>query len=123
MTMTSRFKATENLFKRYKSPEAAIKEGRAIDFLSNEGYNHVRDISLQGENFRLLGFDGFQGSYVIPNYLSREEQVELIRHCLSDCLKSENKTNLHGHTENSIISSVINFFNHSCPSKAFDHCL
>ena len=104
------FKAYEKLFKKYVSPEAAVKDGKAIDFLSNEGYNHVKDISLHGKLFRLLSFNGFEGSYVIPDALSRGVQLELINHCLSDCLKSENKTNLHGHTDSTIISSVLQFF-------------
>lgn len=109
-TMALGFKAYEKLFKKYESPEAAVKEGKAIDFLCNEGYNHVKDISLHGEKFRLLSFEGFEGSYVIPNCLSRGVQLELINHCLSDCLKPENKTNLHGHTDSSIISSVLQCF-------------
>lgn len=104
--MMEGFKLYEKLFKKLDTPEAAVKEGKAIDFLSKEGYNHVRDIDILGRTCRVLTFDGFEGSYVIPNALSRRVQVELVEHCLSDCLQPENKTNLHGHTESSIISAV-----------------
>ena len=106
--MTVGFKHYEKLFKKLDSPEAAVKDGNAIDFQSNRGYSHIRDICIDGRTCRLLSFEGYEGSYVIPNALSRRTQVELVEHCLSDCLQPQNKTNLHGHTESSLISLVTN---------------
>ena len=104
--MIEGFKAYEKHFKKFETSEAAVKEGKAIDFNSNAGYTHVCDIKFDGKMCRLLSFDGFEGSYVITSALSRQLQVELVQHCLSDCLQPENKTNLHGHTESSVISTV-----------------
>lgn len=104
--MIEGFKAYEKHFKKFETSEAAVKEGKAIDFNSNAGYTHVCDIKFDGKMSRLLSFDGFEGSYVITSALSRQLQVELVQHCLSDCLQPENKTNLHGHTESAVISSV-----------------
>ena len=110
--MASGFKAHEKMFRKISSPEEAVAEGKAIDLDGDVGYEHVGNIDFMNRNCRLLTFAGFEGSYVIANAFSRSIQVELAQHCLFDCLQPENKTNLHSHTENSVISSVT-FYQHS----------
>jgi hypothetical protein len=105
--MTTNFKDSEKLFKKFESPEVAVVEGNAVDFERLTGYQHIRNVTLFDKECKLLSIDGFEGSYVIPDALSRGMQMELAQHFLSDCLQKMNKTNLHGHTESSLISSVI----------------
>jgi hypothetical protein len=105
--MGTHFKDSEKLFKKFESPELAVIEGNAVDFERLHGYQHVRNVSLLDRECKLLSIDGFEGSYVVPDALSRGMQMELAHHFLSDCLQKMNKTNLHGHTESSLISSVI----------------
>ena len=107
LNMASRFKAYEKMFRKMPTPETAVLEGKAIDLDGDEGYEYVGNIHFMNRSCRLLTFAGFEGSYVISNAFSRSMQVELAQHCLFDCLQPENKTNLHGHTEKSVISSVI----------------
>lgn len=107
--MTS-FKAQEKLFKQLNSPETAVNKGKAIDFKNGIGYEFVKDVSLLGRSCRLLSLVGFEGTYVIPNCLSRRLQVELAQHCLSDCLQPENKTNLHSHTADICALSSVSVF-------------
>ena len=105
--MASGFKAYEKMFRKMSCPEEAVMEGKAIDLEGDVGYECVGNIDFMNRSCRLLTFAGFEGSYVISNAFSRSMQVELAQHCLYDCLQPENKTNLHSHTENSVISSVI----------------
>lgn len=105
--MATNFKDSEKLFKKYESPEVAVIEGNAVDFERLHSYQHVSNVSLLDRECKILSLDGFEGSYVIPDALSRGMQIELAHHFLSDCLQKMNKTNLHGHTESSLISSVI----------------
>lgn len=105
--MATNFKDYEKLFKKFESPEVAVIEGNAVDFEGLHGYQHVKNVTLLDRECKILSIDGFDGSYVIPDALSRGMQMELARHFLSDCLQKMNKTNLHGHTETSLISSVI----------------
>lgn len=104
------FKAFEKKSKKFGSPATAVKEGKAVDFEGNDGYHHVRDVMISGRVCRLLSLDGYEGSYVIQDALSRRLQLELAHHCLSDCLHPRNKTNLHGHTEDSVLLTVIEKF-------------
>ena len=105
--MATNFKDSEKLFKKFESPEVAVIEGNAVDFEGLHGYQHVRNVTLLDKECKLLSIDGCEGSYVILSALSRGMQMELAHHFLSDCLQKMNKTNLHGHTESSLISSVI----------------
>jgi hypothetical protein len=105
------FKAFEKKFKKFESPAAAVKEGKAVDFEGTAGYCHVRDVTVVGRICRLLSVDGYEGCYVIQDALSRRLQLELAHHCLSDCLQPKNKTNLHGHTEDSALLKVNQNFN------------
>lgn len=100
------FKAFEKKFKKFESPAAAVKEGNAVDFEGTAGYCHVRDVSVVGRVCRLLSVIGYEGCYVIQDALSRRLQLELAHHCLSDCLQPKNKTNIHGHTEDSVLLTV-----------------
>lgn len=100
------FKAFEKKFKKFESPAAAAQEGKAVDFEGTVGYCHVRDVVVVGRVCRLLSLDGYEGCYVIQDALSRGLQLELAHHCLSDCLQPKNKTNLHGHTEDSVLLTV-----------------
>ena len=110
-TMMMGFKAFEKKFKKFGSPATAVNEGKAVDFEGKDGYRHVRNISVVGRVCRLLSLDGYEGSYVIQDALSRGLQLELAHHCLSDCLQPKNKTNLHGHTDDSLLLTVKKNFN------------
>ena len=50
--MVEGFKAYEKHFKKFETSEAAVKEGKAIDFYSNAGYTHVCDIKFDGKMCR-----------------------------------------------------------------------
>ena len=105
------FKAIEKKFKKFESPAAAVKEGNAVDFEGTVGYCHVRNVEVVGRVCRLLSLDRYEGCYVIQDALSRRFQLELAHHCLSDCLHPKNKTNLNGHTEDSVLLTVNQNFN------------
>jgi hypothetical protein len=44
--MTTNFKDSEKLFKKFESPEVAVVEGNAVDFERLTGYQHIRNVTL-----------------------------------------------------------------------------
>jgi len=91
------FKKAEKLFKATDSPEAALS---AVTFNPRQpsSSTSTSTIVLRGRPCAVVPVPGKAGAYVVMDALCRRMQVELLHHCLADCLAPPNVTNLHAHT-------------------------
>jgi hypothetical protein len=106
----NRFKSCEKLFKSVNTVEEA---NQFTTFNAASEQVESFEIMLHGRSCRVVPIPAREGAYVILNALSRHVQVELIQHCLADCLTPPNVTNLHAHSTDDEIARVR--FSSSCP--------
>ena len=101
----NRFKSCEKLFKSIETVEQAQ---RFITFnpTSEQHQPESFEIVLHGRACRVVPVPSREGAYVILDALSRHVQVELIQHCLVDCLTPPNVTNLHAHSTDEEVAQV-----------------
>ena len=74
--------------------------------MSEQHQQEAFDITLHGRTCRVVPIPSREGAYVILDVLSRHVQVELVQHCLAECLTPPNVTNLHAHSTHDEVARV-----------------
>ena len=71
---------------------------KAVTFRQEDDKPDTFTINFRGRTCRVVPIPSREGGYVVCDALCRRISVELIQHCVADCLMPPNLTNLHAHS-------------------------
>ena len=90
--------------------ETTDEAEKAVTFRQTDDHHNAFTIRLRNRPCRVVPIPTREGAYVVCDALCRRIQVELIQHCVADCLSPPNLTNLHAHSTEQEKATFVNIW-------------